>query len=181
MIQAAVEGVAVGDGKVLAEQIPHGAVVKPVAVQTPFAAGVDQTVGDQGLEHIQPAGALAARRQARLPEGVQLQQVPQPTGQPTGAPLPRTAQLQSTQLDLDHRAGKLGRPAVLRKQGHLGRGAPVFVEDLDGAAPRRPLGVVDLPEIQDMALNHPPVGHPAVFHDAPVTVFFAVLLAVLGT
>jgi hypothetical protein len=69
---------------------------------------------------------------------------------------------------------------ILRKQGHLGRGARILVKDLDGAAPRRPLGAVDLSQIQDVALHHPPVGHPAVLHQAPIAVFFAVFLACLG-
>ena len=181
MIQTAIEGVAVGDRKVLAEQIAHRTVVVPVPVQAPFATRVDETVSNQGLEHIQPARPLAAGRQPRLPEGVQLQQVPQPTRQPARAPLARAAQLQSAQLDLDHRAGQFRRLAVLREQGHLRRRAAVLIKDLNGLAPGRPLGVVDLPQIQHVTLHHPPVGHTTVLHHTPVAVLFAVLLARLGS
>ena len=156
--QAAVEGVAVGDGKVLAEQIPQGTVVVPGAMQTPLATRIDEAIGDQSLQGIEPPGALAAEGQARRPEGVQLQQVPQPAGRPTGAPLARAAQLQPAQLDLHHCAGRLRRLTVCRKQGQRCRGAGVLVENGNGAPPRRPLGVVDLSQIQDMALHHPSVG-----------------------
>ena len=150
-------------------------------MQTPLATRVDETVSHQGLEHIQPARPLAAGGQPRLPEGVQLQEIPQPAGQPTGAPLARTTQLQSAQFDLDHRAGQFRRLAVLREQGHLRRGAAVLIKDLNGLAPGRPLGVVDLPQVQDMALHDPPASHATVLHHTPVAVLFAVLLARLGS
>lgn len=73
MIKTAVEGMEVGDGKVLAEPVTPRARVEPVTVPAPFAAGVDQTVGDQRLQDVQPARALAAGRHARLPAGVQWQ------------------------------------------------------------------------------------------------------------
>ena len=43
----------------------------------------------------------------RAPECIQLQPVPQLTGQPTGAPLTRPTQLQPAQFDLHHRARQL--------------------------------------------------------------------------
>jgi hypothetical protein len=73
MIQTAIEGVTVGDRKVLTEQIAHRTVVVPMSMQAPFATRVDETVRHQRLEHIEPARPLAAGRQPRLPEGVQLQ------------------------------------------------------------------------------------------------------------
>jgi hypothetical protein len=150
-------------------------------VQAPFAARVDEAVGDQGLQDVQPARTLAAGWQTRLPEGVQLQLFPQFAGQPAGAPLPRVAQLQPTQLDLDDLAGQLRSRPVFREQGHLRRGGAVLVEDRDGAAPGRLLGIVDLAEVEHLALHHPPVGHPAILHHAPVAVLLAVLLTRLGS
>jgi hypothetical protein len=44
----------------------------------------------------------------------------------------------------------------------------VLVEDLDAFAPRRLLAVVDLAEIQQLALCRLAVGQPARFDDAPV-------------
>jgi hypothetical protein len=180
MIKTAIEGITLRNGEILPEEVPHGTVIEPVTVQAPFTAGVDQAIGDQGLEHIQPARSFAAGWQARLPKGVQLQQVPQPAGQPTRAPLSGTTQLQSAQFDLHHCARQFRRRAVLRKQRQLRRSAGVLVEDGNGTAPSRALNVVDLPEIQHMALHHPPIRDTAILHHAPVAVFFAVFLADFG-
>ena len=50
VVAGQVEGVAMGDGKILPEQFTHRTVIEPVTVQTPFAAGVDQAVRHQRLE-----------------------------------------------------------------------------------------------------------------------------------
>ena len=52
-------------------------------------------------------------------------------------------------------------------------------EHLDRAAPGRALGVVDLAQIQHVALHHTSVGDTAVLHHAPIAVLFAVFLACL--
>jgi hypothetical protein len=95
--------------------------------------------------------------------------------------LARMAQLQAAQLDLDHRTRQFGSLTVLGEQRHLGRRVAILIEDLNGAAPSGPLGVVDLPQIQHMPLHHPPAGHATVLHHTPVAVLFAVLLARLGS
>jgi len=59
LVQAAVQLVALHQAEILAQQVRHGTLFIPVAVQPPLAAGVDQPVTDQRLEHIQPARALA--------------------------------------------------------------------------------------------------------------------------
>ena len=73
LVQTAVQGVTVGDAEVLPEQVTQGAMVVPVAVQPPCAAGIDQAVTHQGLEDVEPPGALAAGRQAGAPEVVEAQ------------------------------------------------------------------------------------------------------------
>jgi len=87
------------------------------------------------------------------------------------------AQLQPAQVDLDHRTRQLRGWPVLGDQGDLGQLGPVLVKHLDRTAPRRTLGVIDLPQVQHMALHHPPIGDTAVLHPAPVAVLLAVFLA----
>ena len=55
-------------------------------------------------------------------------------------------------------------------------GGVLLVEDGDGLFPRGELGIVDLAQIKDMALNRTS-GSTATFHDAPVSVDLPVLLA----
>ncbi len=62
-------------------------MIKPVAVQTPFAAGVDQTVEDKGLQDLIPAGTLPARRKFFRPECVESELFPEFAAKPTGSPL----------------------------------------------------------------------------------------------
>src|SRR5258708_4938073 len=57
---ALVELVNLGQRKVFSEQIGHGASVKPLAVQAPLAARIDQAVSAKSLEHQIPAGAFAS-------------------------------------------------------------------------------------------------------------------------
>ena len=56
-------------------------------MQPPFAAGRDEPVGRQHLQHVLPARPLAARRQALGPESVELQFAPKDAGEPACAPL----------------------------------------------------------------------------------------------
>ena len=62
-VEAAVERIFGGNRVVFAEQVGHSAGIEPVAVQPPFAAGVEQPVGGQRFENVEPAGSLAAVRQ----------------------------------------------------------------------------------------------------------------------
>ena len=87
-----VELVRFGEAEVGAEQVGHGAVEEPLAMQPPFAAGRDEPVGRQHLQHLIPARPLAAPGQAFGPEPVELQLAPQHAGEPAGAPLARPAE-----------------------------------------------------------------------------------------
>jgi hypothetical protein len=74
-----------------------------------------------------------------------------------------------------HGASRAGACAICRKQGNLRRSPLVLVEHLDRLAPSRLLRIVDLPEVEHLALHHTPVGDATVLDDAPATVLLAVL------
>ena len=88
-VMAGVELVGLGEAEVTAEQIGERALAEPLAMQEPLAAGRDQPVGDQHEQDLLPARALAAGRQARGEEAVELQLLPQlsrrASRRPTGA------------------------------------------------------------------------------------------------
>jgi len=88
---AGVELVRLRQSEVRAQQVSHGTLAKPVAVQLPLAARRNQPVCDQHLQDLVPLRALTARRKAGGPELIQLQRLPQLPGQPTGTPLARSA------------------------------------------------------------------------------------------
>ena len=179
LVQAAVQRVSAHHPRRPTQQIPHGAVLVPVPMQPPLAARIDQWVTNQRLQHVQPARALTTRRQPRLPEPIQLQPLPQHPRQPARPPLTRTAQPQRLQLDPNHLAFQLRRLPVRRKQRHRLR-TRRLAQHLYGTAPRRPLSIVDLAQIQHLPLHHATARVPAVLHHAPVTVLLAVLETSLG-
>ena len=59
-VVAGIELVSFGEAEVGAEQIGHGAVEEPLAMQPPFAARRDEPVARQHLQHVIPARSLAA-------------------------------------------------------------------------------------------------------------------------
>jgi len=56
-----------------------------------------------------------------------------------------------------------------------------LVQDLDGLAPSRLLRIVDLAEVEHLALHHTPIGNAPILDDAPVTMLLAVLEAIFRT
>ena len=96
-IMAGVELVCLCQSEVCPQQIGHGTLAEPIAVQLPLAArrdqvpGLDPGIRDQHLQDLILLRALTARRQAIGPEAVQPQRLPQLPSQPTGAPLARPA------------------------------------------------------------------------------------------
>ena len=164
-------------GEIRAEQIAHRTLFIPLPVQPPLAAGVDQAVGDQRLQHVQPPCPLPRRRQPGRPEVIQPQLIPHMAGQPAGAPLPRPVQPQTAQPDMHHIAVQCRCLPILGEQRDLSGLLAVLVKRLNRPAPRRALAVIDLAQIQHMPLHRPPARHPAVLHDAPVAVLLAVLPA----
>ena len=90
-VMAGVKLVRLCQSEVGPQQIGHGTLAEPIAVQLPLAARRDQPVRDQHLQDLIPLRAFAARGKAVGPEAVELQRLPQLPGQPTGAPLARPA------------------------------------------------------------------------------------------
>ena len=120
LVQAAVELVALRQRGVLAQKIAQSARVPPLPVQAPLAAGIDQPVASQRFQDVQPRGSLAAWRQTPLPEGVELQLLPEIERQPAGAPLPRAVKLEILQAHLHRFAQRLQAP---RGRPRTGRSA----------------------------------------------------------
>src|SRR6516162_11032137 len=55
-IQAAVERIFLNQGIVLAEKIPHRALLKPQTMQPPLAARIDEPIAHQRLQNMPPTG-----------------------------------------------------------------------------------------------------------------------------
>lgn len=115
-------------------------------MKTPLAAGVNQSIADQRLEHIHPARAFAALAQLVLPEIVETQLLPQYEAQPACSPLPRTPDADLIDSNLNCLTRQWWRRPVRRKQCKLPL-FPALIENRNRIAPRRPLTVVDLAEI----------------------------------
>jgi hypothetical protein len=76
-------------------------------------------------------------------------------------------------LDADVRRMRGDRP-VRGEQRQPQLPLTALLEGLDAAQPRRLLAVVDLAEVQHVAIHRPPVGTPALLRDAPVPMLLAV-------
>jgi len=77
LVQAAVQGVLLGQGEVRIQQVGHGTGIEPLAVQPPLGSWVDEAVGHQRLEHLQPRCAALHARQPRTPEALEFELLPQ--------------------------------------------------------------------------------------------------------
>ena len=76
-VGAAIERVVLREAFVRAQQAGAGRGGKPVAVQTPFAAGGKQPVKREQTQDFLPVRAFAAATQARGEEGVELEIAPE--------------------------------------------------------------------------------------------------------
>jgi hypothetical protein len=151
-------------------------------MQPPFTARRQQAVGHQHKQHLVPARAFAAPIQPFCPEPVEPQLPPQFQRQPAGTPLPRPPQPYLRQLQPDNRTVRQ-QPfaAILRKQRQRARLRRPGFHHLDRAPPCQFLGRVDLAQIQNVALHHPPASNAPVLHHAPAAVLLAILPANLRT
>jgi hypothetical protein len=181
LVQAAVQRVLLRHRTILAQQIRLRRPVEPLPVQAPFAARLQQALAHQDLQPVQPARALAAAPQLLRPETVQGQPIPQRQRQPTASPLPGTAQAQFVEPDLDDLAVQLRRGAVGIEQRELPGAWACRIQHLNALAPGRLPAIVDLPQIQDLALHYAAPRRAAVLHDAPVAMFLAVFETALVT
>ena len=179
-IVTAVEGVFGGDAEVVIEEVGHGAAVEPGTVETPLAAGFQQSVGDEGFEDFEPGCAFLGVGQERLPEGVEVEAVPEFQGEPAAAPLAWAGEFDvgETQPEGGMFEQGIGR-AVFRKKMNLAD-LLAFIDSFDGAGPTCAVAVVDLAEIEQGFLDGTTTGDAAVFDDTPVAVLFAVFESFVG-
>jgi hypothetical protein len=110
-----------------------------------------------------------------LPELIQSQLLIQLAGQPARAPLPRAVQLHRIQAHLDAvTLGVFGKLAVRGEQRELRALLHVFIEGFNDATPGLALAIVDLAQIQNLALHYPTIGAALGFNDVPVAMLLAV-------
>src|ERR1700684_2951590 len=176
LIEAAIQRVLGDQPIILAQQIRHRALLEPLPMQAPLAAGIDQPIAHQRLQDVLPAGAFARIRQQRCKDPIQLQLLIEMTGQPACSPLARAMQLHRIEPHLYPKAlGMIRHPLLGRKQGKLPMPPAPLVEPLDHPAPRRALTVVDLAQRQNRTLHHPTARTAPAFDNAPIPVLLAVL------
>jgi hypothetical protein len=72
LIQTAIKLVFLYQGYIFTQQICHGTAPEPSPVQSPFGARRDETIGNQGLQNIEPDGIFVAWRQFISPELIQM-------------------------------------------------------------------------------------------------------------
>src|SRR5208282_4363611 len=92
LIQTTIQRVLFYQRKIFIQQISHRALLKPLPMQPPFAARINESIADQGLQNMLPASSLSTIGQTLGPEIIQAQLLVKITGQPTGSPLPRPMQ-----------------------------------------------------------------------------------------
>src|SRR5258708_18546661 len=151
-------------------------MLEPESVQSPLAARIDQSIADQRLQDVLPAGSFPRIRQPTRPEPIRLEPLIQMTRQPTRAPLPRPMQLHCLQPHLYAIAlGMLGNRAIGGKQGQLRVSSSPFIKGFDHPTPSLVLAIVDLAQVQHLALHHLAARAAPALDNIPVAVFFAVL------
>src|SRR6202011_464988 len=92
LIQTSIQSVLFYQRKIFIQQISHRALLKPLSMQPPFAARINESIANQGLQNMLPASSLPAIGQTLAPELIQAQLLVKLAGQPTGSPLPRPMQ-----------------------------------------------------------------------------------------
>ena len=178
-VQTAIQAVLLRHREARAQQISHGALVKPLPVQTELAARRHQPAHHQQLQHLRPRHFLPPLAQTLFPKLAQPQLPPQFAPQPVVAKRPRPPQLHLLQLHL-HAVQRVGRKRpVLRKQTQARRPLLGFIKHLQRLAPRRLLTVVDLAQIQNPPLHHPARTQPPTLLHAPIAVLLAVLASLV--
>ena len=179
-VQRAIQTILVQHRQVQAQQLIQRGGSPPLAVQTPFAARIQQPINRQHLQNGFPIGAFATGRQALSPEGVQLQLLPEQTGEPTGAPLAGPLQRKFREAHL-HRLSDMHWHLALRsEERQLREGLPIGVEDFDGFDPSGLLAVIDLAQIKNRSLHPVALRGADLFGDTPVTMILAVFESVMS-
>lgn len=150
-------------------------------MQMPLGTGCQQPLSDEHPEDAIPARALARGREVLGEKRVQTELTVEFQREPATAPLPRTAQGELIQPDLHHARVINGRGPIMREEGDLGSRAGIRAVSLEGLAPGRALAIIDLAQVEHLALSHASVVQTLVFDDRPVGVFLAIFFADLRT
>jgi hypothetical protein len=174
-VVTAVEGVVLRGTGVDAEQVGERRSGEPVTVQPPFAAGREEPVDHEDAENFFPIGVFAADGQTRPEKIVELQRAPELVGEPARAPLAGMCEAELVEPHLHGRGAVGGRRAVGGKERELARLAAGLVEDREAALPGEALAVVDLAEIEHVALRDLAARIPVALDDGPRPVDFTVL------
>ena len=178
LVEAAVESILLRQHEIRAQQVCHRALFKPLPVQTPLAAGIDQPVAHQRLQDIAPVRSFARGRHAARPELVKPKLFIEFTRKPARAPLPRPMQFHRIEPHLYAvPLGPSGKPTVGRKKPQLGVALRILVKRFDRTAPIVMLAVADLTQIQQLPLHHLAIGTAPILDDVPIAVLLAVLEA----
>ena len=115
-----------------------------------------------------------------MPEGVEVEFVPEVEGEPAGAELPGMLQGHFVQPNFHDGNFELGEFfSVIGEEGELG-GRVVrrrFIESGDCVYPSGVLNVVEFAEIEEMFLGGLTVWQATIFDDRPVAMGFSVLVA----
>ena len=129
-------------------------MLKPVPMQPPFAARIDQPITHQGLQHIAPAGALPASGKRAAPELIEPKLLPQFAPQPASTPLPRSMKFKLLKVHLyPVSGGMIGNLPIPGKERQSSLLAAILVESFNNSAPPLTLAVIDLAQIQHLALH----------------------------
>ena len=112
------------------------------------------------------------------PKTVQSKLLVELTGQPARAPLSRPMQLHRVEPHLHTvRLRVFGKRPIGRKQKELRVVASVFIKGFDLPIPSFMLAIVDLAEIQHLALHHLTAATSLVLDNIPIAMLFAVFEA----
>jgi hypothetical protein len=176
-IEAAIEPVLAGHGKIHLQQLIHRAAQKPLAMNPQLAARIDQTVHDQQLKHPGPRHLPTRLGQSRIPERGELQPVPQPAPQEAIAEAARPAQLHLVELHGDRIDFPRRQRPVIGKETQLAILPLVLIKYLQCPPPGLLLRVVDLAEVEDLPLRGAARTRAAVLDDAEVTMGLPILAA----
>ncbi len=179
-VEAAIERILLDQRIVGAEQVRHRGLLEPQPVQTPFAAGIDQPVAHQRLQDAGCAAnaCLRASPASAAPRTNQARAAHTTDTQASMRPIAAADELHAIKPHLHAMALRMLRNrAIGGKQRQLPMTASVFVKRLNHPTPGFTLAVVDLAEIQHLALHHLPGHAAAVLDNIPVPMFLAVLEA----
>src|ERR1700693_4291220 len=138
-------------------------------MQPPFAARINESIADQGLQNMLPACSLSTVGQTPGPELIESQLLVQFAGQPTGSPLSRPMQFHLFEPDLHAKVGgEVRQLPISRKQCQRHGPLALLIEDFNCSTPTFVLSVVDLAKIDHLPLDHLATAAASILYHAAV-------------